>query len=106
ARSPPARGTHRDRGKTMAGSPADPGETTPYQAPVAGVAPPASLTSETKLLRQSRLRAAALFLTAFSGVGVAWSLLVGDGLWPLHAAVGACLGVACAMLSRRDNKPV
>jgi serine/threonine-protein kinase len=60
------------------------------------------LTSETNLLRQSRLRAAALFLTACAVVLVVWSLLAGKDLWPLHTTVGICLAVACALLSRRE----
>jgi serine/threonine-protein kinase len=35
-------------------------------------------------------------------VFVVWSLLANNGLWPLHTTVGACLGVACAILSRRE----
>jgi serine/threonine-protein kinase len=33
---------------------------------------------------------------------VIWGLLTSNGLWPLHALLGACLGVACAILSRRE----
>jgi serine/threonine-protein kinase len=64
-----------------------------------------SLTSETSLLRQSRLRAAALFLTATAAVLVVWDLLTRNDLWPLHALLGACLGVACAMLRRVPVAP-
>src|SRR5262249_46072483 len=104
----PVQGDHRGRAPPMADSPANPEKTTPYQLPVEGPAATVavggarSLASETNLLRQSRLRAAALFLTATAAVLVVWSLLTGNDLWPLHATVGICLGVTCAVLSRRE----
>jgi serine/threonine-protein kinase len=61
-----------------------------------------SLASETNLLRQSRLRAGALFLMACAAVLVVWSLLADNDLWPLHTVMGICLGVGCAILSRRQ----
>src|SRR5437763_747894 len=117
----------------MGPAPVDPGETSPYQPPVdAAVRPPPlppwppplhtgpgarsaargvavvertgpGLTSQTNTLRQSRLRAAALFLAALAGVALVWSLLARDGLWPLHTTVGICLGAASALLSRRQR---
>src|SRR4051812_11611609 len=95
----------------MAESPGPAEKTTPYQLPVEGpttLAPPLvcrgekSWGTETNLLRQSRLRAAALFLTATAAVLVVWSLLTGNDLWPLHALVGICLVIACVMMSRRE----
>lgn len=95
----------------MADSPANAEVTTPYQVPIGGPAPLAptvavggarSFGSETNLLRQGRLRAAALFLTACAVLFVVWGLLTGNDLWPLHTLMGIGLGGACAILSKRQ----
>ncbi len=73
----------------------------PLMGVVQGTDPSPSNAVES--LRQSRLRAAALFLAALAGVGLVWSLLARDGLWPLSTTVGICLGAVYALLSRRKR---
>src|SRR4051812_27160807 len=93
----------------MAGPPPSPEKTTPHKPPVQapgplvpGVGGARSVASETTLLRQSRLRAATLFLAATAAVLVVWGFLTGKDLGPLHIATGVGLIAACAVLSRRE----
>jgi serine/threonine-protein kinase len=64
------------------------------------------LSSVTNPLRQSRLRAAALFLAVTAGVLLVMGLLRGLPLWPVNAAVTCTLMAACALLSRRRPIPL
>ncbi len=64
----------------------------------------ADLSSETDALRQVRLRAAALLLLVAPSISLARSILIGDSLVLLVAAVVTAQGAAIALLS--DRRPV
>lgn len=73
---------------------------TPLQVGVAEGAA-ASPSSAVERLRQSRLRAAALFLAATAVAFVVYTLIIGDPLWPMHAVLAIAQGTMCVRLSQR-----
>lgn len=93
------------RDKTDQRLPAALPETVPWaSAPVSSrkVQDETTVSANTRL-RQSRLRAAAVFLAGLTAVGLVWSLIAKDGLWPVPLTTGVCLFVAIVLLSKVDH---